>query len=304
MIKYNLLENSLDYILDAVSRLNEPDPDKRSVKYALVHLWSGVELLLKKKLMDEHYSLIFKNIDDKKVSKKSLETGDFVSVYFNEIVKRLKDFCEIDIRDHIDILEKVRKDRNRIEHYQLETSKTQIVSNLIKMWSFILDFTSKHLDISSDIICSRLFEEIKEIMIYHEEFIKNRTKVISSELSTKLKEAKYDKPLKCPYCLQNAVPLLLNDEDEITCVFCNAIKNIKEFIVEWESTWNYSGPYDCLYCGSLESVCETENGWVCLRCCENWDSDEFGLCISCETRLVLNPKKEPCCEFCLSNMYD
>ena len=302
-MKYNLLENSLDYILDAVSRLDEPEPDKRSVKYALVHLWSGVELLLKKRLMDEHWSLIFKNIDDKKASKISIKTGNFVSVYFNDLVKRLKDFCEIDISDSLDILEKVRKDRNKIEHFQVKTSKTQVISNLIKVWAFILDFTSNHMDITLDETASNIFEQIREIMVRHEEFISHRKMAIASDLTNQLKTSNYNKPLTCPECFQKAIPLSLNDDDEIKCIFCNTSKNWNDFVVEWKSTWNYSGPFDCLHCGN-EGVCQIEDGWICVSCCEKWDSEELDICTSCETRLVSNPLREPCCDYCLSSMYE
>lgn len=302
-MNYNLLENSFDYILDAVSRLKEPEPDKKSMKYALVHLWSGVELLLKKRLMDEHWSLIFNNIDDKKSSKAALKTGDFESVYFKHAIKRLKNFCEIDISKSKDILEVIRQDRNKIEHYQFEKSKIQVVSNLIEVWAFILDFTSNHMNISCDTEAIKVFEQIREIMVCHEEFIRHRKKTISSDLSDRRKKSKYQNLLKCPVCFQKAIPLILNDDDEIECVFCNISKNWKDFMVDWRSAWNYSGPFDCLDCGN-EGVCRTEDGWICFSCGEKWDLGELDICTSCETRLVSNPLKEPCCDYCLSSMYE
>ena len=302
-MKYNLLENSLDYILDAVSRLNEPDPDKKSMKYALVHLWSGIELLLKKRLIDEHWSLIFNKIDDNNSSKASLKTGDFESVYFKQAIKRLKNFCEIDISQSKDILEVIRQDRNKIEHYQFEKSKTQVVSNLIKVWAFVLDFISNHMDISGDTEAKKVFDQIRENMVSHEKFIRLRKNIIRQDLRKSLEKSKYQKLLKCPVCFQKAIPLILNDEDEIECVFCNISENWNDFMTEWRSAWNYSGPFDCLDCGN-EGVCQTEDGWICFSCCEKWDFDELCICTSCESRLVSNSQKEPCCEYCLSSMYD
>lgn len=293
----------MDYILDAVNRLDEPEPDQRSVKYALLHLWSGVELLLKKRLMDEHWSLIFQNIDDKKASKNSLKTGDFVSVYFKKIKERLKDFCDIDISGSEGILEKVRKDRNKIEHYQIKTSKPQVVSNLIEIWAFILDFTSNHIDISRDPAASKVFEQIREIVVSHEEFISHRKRAISSALKSQLKESKYPKPLKCPECFQKAMPLL-NNGDGIKCVFCNASeRNYKNFITEWGVTWNYPGPFYCPDCG-YEGVFKIEDSWICLSCCEVWDLDDLDICTSCETMLVRDPQNESYCEACLTSAYE
>ncbi|WP_419655663.1 uncharacterized protein Dvar_47580 [Desulfosarcina variabilis str. Montpellier] len=64
----NILENSLIHLLDAVNRLSEPAPDNNAIKYALVHLWRGLNLLLKKRLFDEHWSLIYKNTDHTKTA--------------------------------------------------------------------------------------------------------------------------------------------------------------------------------------------------------------------------------------------
>jgi len=106
-IKLSLLENAFDYILDAVNQLQGKRPSKRRIKYGIIHLWSGIELLIKKRLMDEHWSLIFRDINKADIN--ALNSGDFVSVYFDEAVTRLKNICGIDISDHNDILKKIKE---------------------------------------------------------------------------------------------------------------------------------------------------------------------------------------------------
>lgn len=59
-MELSILENAFDYLFDAVKQLQAKRPSKRRIKYGIVHLSSGIELLIKKRLMDEHWSLILK----------------------------------------------------------------------------------------------------------------------------------------------------------------------------------------------------------------------------------------------------
>jgi len=62
---------------------NEKKIDHKRIKYAVLHLFAGIELVLKERLRREHWSLIFEKTD--KANKLSLDKGDFVSVNFNGI---------------------------------------------------------------------------------------------------------------------------------------------------------------------------------------------------------------------------
>lgn len=73
-----LVENALDFILSAVEWAK--GDDVRSLKYAILHLSDGVELILKEKLRRDHWSLLFADVD--KANENALKTGDFKSVDF------------------------------------------------------------------------------------------------------------------------------------------------------------------------------------------------------------------------------
>ena len=88
-ITLNLLDNGLDYIHEAVEPiLIAHKQSQHSWKYSVLHIYSGIELLLKERLKREHWSLIFQDINNANLTK--LEKGNFVSVYHDELVKRLK----------------------------------------------------------------------------------------------------------------------------------------------------------------------------------------------------------------------
>ena len=57
-LEYTLLENGLDFISSALKHLKN-QPTKRELKYAVLHLSAGIELILKERLKREHWSLVF-----------------------------------------------------------------------------------------------------------------------------------------------------------------------------------------------------------------------------------------------------
>jgi len=223
-----LLENAFDYILDAVQQLKGKRPAKRRIKYGIVHLWSGIELLIKKRLMDEHWSLIFRDIN--KADKNALNSGDFVSVYFDEAVKRLKNICEVDIGNHRTVLDKIREDRNRLEHFQITLPKEAAISNIVKAWNFVLDFASAHIDLSNERDSEELFEKIKRKIIVHEEFVKERLKVIEPEIEKNRSEQYPYTIIDCPECLQDT---LLLKGGNCECLFCRSDFDWEDAMGKW-----------------------------------------------------------------------
>jgi hypothetical protein len=315
MQKVTLLENALDYIRDAVIRLQKRDLDIMDLKYAIVHLWSGIELILKKRLMNEHWSLIFRDINKAKMD--CLQTGDFVSVYYDDAVIRLKDICGVDITEYKSILTKIKEDRNRIEHFEISLSKEAAVSNLIKSWSFILDFISKNLSIDDEPDSSSIFDEIKEKILGHEDFIRHRLEDIKPILESNKNNAYPATVINCPECMQNTLFLL---EEECECKFCN-------FKADWETTMSkwllYHGDYRyfdlkdnmidpvihaCPECGNEAlygfkdgSMSPPSPGWICFACGNEWEIDEIQECIRCSTMFFSSHEGDSFCGDCWPN---
>ena len=96
-LAYSLLQNGLDYILSALENLRGESPTERQLKYAVIHLSAGVDLILKERLRLEHGSLIFADSD--KATKERFESGNFVSVGFPQLVNRLSSICGVEFDD-------------------------------------------------------------------------------------------------------------------------------------------------------------------------------------------------------------
>lgn len=131
----NLVENSLSFLNKAIAEIkNEP-------VFSLIHFYTGLELLLKAGLMNEHWSLI--------VSRKSIPdlekftSGDFQSINLDEILESLDKTLGIKVaKIHADAFHSVRKHRNRIIHFfhdaQTQEVKTeQIVQEQLVAWHFL-----------------------------------------------------------------------------------------------------------------------------------------------------------------------
>ena len=130
--EYTILENGLDFVLTAVKDLlsideNAPDSkaNKRHIKYSLLHLSSGIELVLKYRLLQEHWTYVFSDMN--KAASEKLKSGNFESAGIFTIIERLETFCDIKLKGDkkkrgngkAEILTDLRKKRNRIEHFSL-----------------------------------------------------------------------------------------------------------------------------------------------------------------------------------------
>jgi hypothetical protein len=301
MEKITLFENALDYVLDAVERLNVDELGVIDLKYSIVHLWSGIELLLKKRLMDEHWSLIFRDIN--KAQKKSLESGDFTSVYYDDAIKRLKDICDIDLSKYQPILKKIREDRNRLEHFQINLSKAAAISNLTGAWSFILDFITQNLSFDDEDVAKEHFEDVKKIMVSHAAFVEKRLKEIEPILEANEKEDYPFTVIDCPECMQDTLFLL---GDESNCYFCNSHfswEEAKEKWLEAHEGYRYFDPkemladpliFECPECG-MEGLYRFEDGsmyppdpgWICFACGGKWAWNDITKCVRCEKPIIV-----------------
>ena len=131
----NLVENSLSFLNKAIVEI-EDEP-----VFSLIHFYTGLELLLKARLMNEHWSLIVarKSIPDLQ----KFTSGDFQSINLDEILESLDKTLGIKVaKIHADAFHSVRKHRNRIIHFfhdaQTQEVKTeQIVQEQLVAWHFL-----------------------------------------------------------------------------------------------------------------------------------------------------------------------
>ena len=274
-----LIENALDFILSAVEWAQEDD--SRSLKYAVLHLSDGVELILKEKLRREHWSLLFADVD--KANENAFKTGDFKSVDFDDCMGRIQGISRLDLRSHIDLLRLLRRHRNRLQHFEYNGSKDEVISLLVKTWAFVLDFLYDHLpDVVSD--QSEIIERIIALMVDNQNFVKERAAQVL--MAVEEFENSYNAVLECPRCFEPA--LLIPGGENPHCIFCRYSASPEDAVEDWCAEFfgvqdpkeRYTNPdiFNCPECGldtlirqELGGMNPPDPGWVCFNCGQTWD---------------------------------
>lgn len=223
----------------------------------------------------------------RKASREAIESGDVTTVNFETAIERLTEHCGIDFGKTYSSLKEFNKLRNRIEHYNVELSELAAISQIVNVWSFLLEFCHAHLDELHDEL---VFDQIREKVLNHEAFVRERMQRIQPEID---QYASRFYILRCPRCLQKSIPLTT---EKTTCSFC-----LYEFTAEgletecadvfgaetydFEEKWHAPITYECPTCEQenmyLLNLEEDQANYVCFSCGENWDSHNLSVCEVC-----------------------
>ena len=315
--RFSPLENGLDFLLSSLEHLTaasfiakpgeELTPEqtwhqKRHLKYAVLHLCSSIEVFFKVRLKQEHWSLVFANVD--KADQTAQDEGDFESVAFRDLMGRLVRICKIDFsEEQRRQLTNLRKRRNRMEHFGAVDSLLAISASVSTMVSFTVDFvesTFKPKDLQEQRI---LINQIRGRLGSCSAFIDQRWKDIRKDVDG------FNSVIECPTCLQ---PALEVDAGSIRCRFCYHTANPKEAAIEYitrvladdsrNAVEKDGGKWPlnaCPNCGSDTLVTRIpDHGSFCFTCGRKWalggltrcscgkqfvvtDDDDIGICATC-----------------------
>ena len=267
VFQLNLLENALDFILSAAEFAQRDDP--RGWKYSVLHLADGLELLLKARLELEHWSLLFRQVDQ--ASQDNLNSGDFESVDFSSAYTRLKKVVKVTIQDsdwkHLDDL---RKRRNRIRHYTVQVDLHQVRSVVANCMNFCIEFSKDQGLSDHDASVQGKLTEVHNHLNEFQEFVDARLKAIAPELD---QMTNWD----CPECWQHTVPI---GEESPVCRFCGYTISPTDL-----AAGNSEGDVeDCPECHGESTVGfilynNDDGAWMCFLC--GVESDDFQHCFRC-----------------------
>lgn len=194
-LEFSPLANGLDYMKSVVDHLAEV-PSPRDVKYAILHLAAGIEVLVKARLAQEHWTLVVEDID--KTTKAEYDRGEFVSVSVKPAMKRLAETVGITFSDadHSIVSTLIQK-RNRLQHFGLEDTANAVISVAARGLDFLLSFTQDNLlpnDVDGTI--AEALEDIRSDLNKIEVFVLQRLKRLRPRLD------EIDVIVECPYCSQ------------------------------------------------------------------------------------------------------
>ncbi|MFD9630022.1 hypothetical protein [Streptomyces violascens] len=219
------VRNGVDYLVSVVDHLTADPVGPRHIKYAVLHLQAAAEVLLKARLVREHWSLVFD--DPGAASERAFRSADFKSCTVGEAVARLRNIVGVPIADKDqEALAALGRDRNSLQHYGLSHNARAVEARAGR----VLDFLVRFLD---DVLLPGLRpDEVEQItadvrrirrgLTGVQTFITQRLRRLSGGL-----KGREDRTVHCPHCGQMA---LVAEQSLSTCLFCDAAVTAEDMV--------------------------------------------------------------------------
>lgn len=307
-VKFTILENALDFVATSLGHISG-DPDSRDLKYSILHLSAGLELLLKDRLRRESWALVFSDLNS--ANRKGYDEGDFQSVGIRECIKRLSKICNVDISDfHKKAIYSLKKRRNRLEHFATADSAMALQASAARVAGFLLDFISEEYD-EQDFSESEkeLLDEIRKLLPHFQKLVDERLKTIKPELD------KLDLFIvECPRCTIEAASL----DAGLSCKFCGYSSEGEEAASEYATSlygldWKHVADggvipiYHCPECWA-EALVDVGNlkqdlnmaRMACFECGLSWAWEEIDFCLKCGNPFPSGEDGTTICSDCFS----
>ncbi|OOM11005.1 hypothetical protein [Clostridium saccharobutylicum] len=320
-----MLGNGLDFVINSIIHLKEAEQEsckskEKEIKYSLLHLSSGIELILKSRLYREHWTYIFSDMN--KANKENLKNGSFKSVESAILIDRLKILCGIDIdNDSKNAFENLRKLRNQMEHFTINDNfpavEACINKALVEVSKFI---TNNYNDFTSPLTMSfkddddefgltqeeeKLIEELIKYIAKLKEHYDDAIKIATVKAQD---EAVLHELLKCPSCKEKL--LKCNYDDNMChCFFCTYEEKgetvAEEYLNEIQGLSQYEivkdgGKYPLYKCPDCDrnSMVNVGGKYVCFSCGMYYRENEVAFCDKCSVLYIKEDDNSELCHSC------
>lgn len=139
-----------------------------SIKHVIINLSTCMELLIKFRLLEEHWAFIFDDVN--KAKEYNFDTGDFVSVSFARGVERLQNLCEIETKKNFVASQQLQRFRNRAVHFTLNDNFGAILKTVMAAIAEIRKFAYDEVIpyIENEDAVKEIKSEINELSTFEE----------------------------------------------------------------------------------------------------------------------------------------
>lgn len=295
----DLIANATDFLTSATDDL------KKRPKHSVIAFYTAVELILKARLMAEHWTLVV----SKNADRASFTTGDFASVTFDQACTRLQNVIGTPLsEDARKVFNSLRKHRNKMVHFYHDGETDEAALEVIALeqllgWRALValiegpwqaTFVNMIFDITA------LDERFKEHRLY--------AKAKFESLAAKLKEIeeKGGVIVECHSCGFLAAERIEEDEGIYSsrCLVCSSYQNwmvapcpkcgtdftnygddgadcdacktrlsveelvdaLNEQVATKDNYFDVETPANCSSCDGYHTVIEWKGAYVCLNC--------------------------------------
>lgn len=218
-ISQAVVENGLDFLERAVAEMAANPADN---KWPAIHLYGAIEVLIKARLIREHWTLACDNVDGRNTKRPTLtgfKNGDVKTVDGLQGLDRLTSTVGLTIsQKQRDSVDKVRQLRNRVAHFAVVGSEPDpaIRVQLGRGLDFVIWFLEEHFLPSSPdgelFFIEEALPGIRAVLKQIEVFVAGRLDRLKPELD----EAEL--LVGCPDCAQGTVTIT---KSELRCLFCS-----------------------------------------------------------------------------------
>lgn len=296
----SLTRNAFDFLQHGIDEFD------KAPKYSVIHFCAAVEMLLKARLMKEHWSLVVSKPEQANLAK--FITGDFMSVTMDEARARIRDIAGEDIADDaFNSFRALANHRNKMVHFFHadvdgdDQAKAQIVAEHCRSWFHLHRLLNRWDTYFGDF--SAEIAGADRSMKRHRKYLSAKFKAVKPDLDAVRKAGKTPKAcsscgftaavpdaldasitsldclvcdhseiqveIDCPHCNQ---PVVIASEGYAKCAHCGGSIEPKHMV----SALNQGGgtkddfdsgfPASCGNCDGYQTVVERGDQHFCASC--------------------------------------
>jgi hypothetical protein len=313
-VKFPPVVNGLDYLEAVVDDL-QGEPAPRNVKYAVLHLLAGTEVLLKARLAEEHWTLVFDNPGQ--ATQEKWASGDFRSCTVVEAFDRLAEIGGVELSGNArTAIVALRDKRNRLQHFGLTDSAHAIQAVAISVLNMLVSFVTEHLADEEDPVPREMLERIRSRLGGIEQLVSFRLDELKEMLDSR------DLIVTCPRCGQFS----LEPGDECVCHFCGTRDDpegmAREYVytvlgeneysaAKGRTTWSLTICPECEHETLVTGVVvrgHNPDREGLFACCfadaSAWADREMGECMHCGRPIPIEEEGPDLCGDCLAAAID
>ena len=219
--RFNLLDNAMDSLRQGIRFALKDEPNQSELKLSVLLAAQSVELLLKERLRREHWSLIFRNVE---------QAGNLNAntVTIDEAIKRLEKIAKVTLEDgEKESINHLSNVRNAIQHFEIEITFEEVIGKVYAAIGFITRFLMDEFEID---IREYSNEEDVQKLVFMDEVIEHLQELARRNIEKIQEKLEPRKPkdqmywqfdvIDCPQCWQEFY-IFSPDEDISQCQLCN-----------------------------------------------------------------------------------
>lgn len=289
----SLASNGFDFLERAIQEVSS------APKFSVVHFSTGLELILKARLFEEHWSLIATQPHD--MTWDGLNDGSQHTLGANDSLLTLEKLVGEPLKPARTAFSKAFNHRNRTLHFVPHEEPSLMMTEQLSAWYYLHKLLDGGWKDNFAVFADRV-DSIESALLEHREYLKNKYDDIKNELkghkskdrlgicyickfeSVVVDDSKYAISYgKCQVCYSDGKTIRFDcgnffplDELPLECT-CDARMHSLEYIApRTKDEFNNQPQPWCSYCGNLSVVdlSTDKEHFRCLECAENFFSVE------------------------------